>query len=117
MRKSAIALSFLLACSAAANIFLFHRVATLHSAIRENRKSLAIAGAKTGWVQAESDFAAGRPLWYYTGDFGVPVPKDKPGRKGATVGCLISDYDRAFVESYNKRMDELFAAKGRDDAT
>ena len=109
MKKLVIILGLLVACSVAINLFLLRRVAVLHNAIRINQMSLTRAGQSSGRMQAERDFTAGNPLWYQVGDFSGGVPREKAGRKAATVGCVVSEYEIAFVESYNKRMDELYA--------
>ena len=111
MRKTAIVFGVLLACSVAANVFLLRRVVILHNAIQSDQWFLKRAGQSAGRIQAGGDFAAGKPLWYVVGDFGGDVPEDKPGRKPTSVGCLVSEYEVAFVDSYNKTMDELFARK------
>jgi hypothetical protein len=104
-------LAVLLAASLAANVALWRRVATLQRTVNLHRSRLKDAGRRAGKAQAESDFRAGAPRWYQVGDFARGVPKDKPGRRYATVGCLVTEYESAFVESYNKTMDQLQAGQ------
>jgi hypothetical protein len=108
VRKTITVLVLILCCSTILNIVLFHRNKVLHRNAKITAKHLAARGLWQGTADAKRDFADGVPKWYQIGDFAVPVPPDKPGRKLATVGCIVSEYEKAYVSSYNKTTDALF---------
>jgi len=112
MRKVIGFLVALLFCSVALNIVLFGRTRALDRERKISQHWLAAKGSDQGAMDAERDFAAGTPKWYCVGGFGGVVPPDKPGRTLATVGCLVTDFELAYVESYNRTMDGLFMKKG-----
>ncbi len=109
MRKTTVMLVVVLGCSVALNVVLFGRIRGLRKANQRSEQFLAAKGHDRGVADAKRDFAAGTPKWYQIGDFGGPVPSDKPGRTLATVGCLVTRFERSYVESYNETMDELFS--------
>ena len=109
MRKTTAMLVVVLCCSVALNVFLFSRMRVLRKANQHSQRWLAARGQYQGAADAKRDFAAGTPKWYQIGGFGAPVPSDKPGRTLATVGCLVTRFEKSYVESYNETMDELFS--------
>ncbi len=118
MRKTfGIGLVLLLVGSIATNAFLLNRLAKLRQSNDWWQTEVVRAGRAQGVLQANSDFAVGKPAYYVTGQFYIgdlgspPMLKDKPGRVVVGLGCEVTPFDLAFVESYNNRMDQLFADK------
>lgn len=110
MRKTTSILVVILCCSVAMNVFFFSRMCVLRKASQRSQMFLAARGHHQGVADAKRDFAATTPQWYQIGDFGGAVPSDKPGRTWATVGCLVTGFEEAYVDSYNETMDKLFGA-------
>ncbi|KKL96105.1 hypothetical protein LCGC14_1847810 [marine sediment metagenome] len=116
MRKTTAILVVVLCCSLALNVFFFSRMCVLRKASQRSQMFLAAKGHGRGVADAKRDFAAGIPKWYMIGDFGVAVPSDKPGRKLATAGCMVTEYEKTYVDSYNKTTDELFETQANQKA-
>lgn len=117
MRKTTAILVVLVCCSLALNVFFFSRMCVLRKASQRSQMLLAAKGHDRGVADAKRDFAAGTPKWYQISDFAVGVPSDKPGRTLATVGCMVTEYEKTYVDSYNKTTDELFETQANQKAT
>lgn len=96
-------------------ILLSRRVSALEQSVRTYQSLLDSTGRSVGKQQAEQDFAGGAPRWYRTGEPGGVIPTEKQDRQLVEIGCEVSEYDRAFVEAYNGRMDELLARRSVSD--
>ena len=118
MRKPFIAvLVLLLIGSVITNLTLVKQIVELERDIVWWQSEMVRIGKAQGVRQADSDFAAGHPAYYVTGQFFVgdlgtpPVLKERPGRVVVGLGCDVTHFDVAFVNSYNERMEALFTSK------
>ena len=115
MRRVTVILALLLALSAGGNIFLWDKSETAESIAETNARALEQIGASIGQDEAKRNFSAGLIRWYQFGNEGG-VPSDKPARKLADIDVGLTPqylhrYEKAFVSSYNKKMDELLDPK------
>ena len=104
-------LTIALCISLGVNALLISRLPTL---VRHNEMleaQLAAKGRASGTADAQRDFQARTPKWYVAGEIPGPIPSDKPGRTLDTVGCIVGPYELAYVEWYNKTMDDLMQSE------
>jgi hypothetical protein len=94
-------------------VFWYQAVSEKHDALISGM-TVELVGERWGQAEAERDFKAGTPRWYrfrYSGD----IPEGKAERQVVTVdgGGFAAQYrtTRAFVESYNRTIDNLIAKK------
>ena len=118
-RREIVFIYVVLALAAAVStVFWYQAVSAEHTALM-NELMVERLGDRQGREDADKDFAAGTPRWYrfrYSGD----VPEDKVDRKTATMdGGGTADiymFNRAFVDAYNRRIDDLVESKRRRPA-
>jgi hypothetical protein len=111
MKTALIVLVVIAIALGSSSILLSRRVSALEQNVRTYQSILESTGRRVGKQQAERDFASGTPRWYRTGEPGGVIPTEKQDRQLVEIGCEVSEYDRAFVEAYNGRMDEFFARR------
>jgi hypothetical protein len=121
MRKTTLSLLALFVCSLAVNVLLLNRV---NAAEKRAGQIVMTVQHYTRFVKeygsgkADQDFAAGQPYYYAFGwilgpQTKLPIGKDRSGRVVYGLGEFVFEPDRIFAESYNQRMDQLFASRPR----
>jgi len=116
MRKVLIVLTLLVLLSVAANIVLWRRLAFAQYTVHYYQSVVKQFGHRLGRAEAERDFWAGMPRWYEVGGIQASLPSDKTGRRLVRMVGDLSEDELAFVESYNKRMDDLLSKNDNEKA-